>query len=540
MIFRAHAYLLMTALFAVGSAWALQKPPLLPPGVSIPVAPEANATVPSVDTNSSHPTKPVRSSQAQTIQQAGRDLRHVEENVRLGAAKLLGKYPGLNTAALLAMALDDRAPRVRRAAIVSIAELYSNGYYLYEKSIVEKILSKLGDVDVEVRREVSALIPRLSIGLFRSSFEIVEINGRKVARSRPATLRPDLRQLALKCLSDEDAIVRQNILKYFSILRLTITSSALEQLLGDEDLGVLLTALSRVSLAAPTPALVGRIEKLADHPDVGVRKKGVAVARDSNRRHPGYREILRKMTADEDPAVLSMAAIELARIGEKVDPKVIRAVGNYLLGVAGASNQVMTILYAVSAFGKQGIAVYRDLTEHSSAKIRTVSWQRLLTYENGWSKPSLWLPAMEDRDKTVRSAIISSLGARASSFDAKTMQALVASDFVDVRSFAAQSLGAAPADALEEVGFDLLIDEDLNVRATTIRAYAGRRAPGWLKIMERSLLDEEYVIRRAAMDGLLSDPGRGLPVLRKFVRENPTNTITPFIATELRNRGISP
>ena len=216
MIFRAHAYLLLTALVVVGSAWAFQKPPLLPPGVSIFPAPETNATVPSVDTNSSQPTKPVRSSQAQTIQQAGRDLRHVEENVRLGAAKLLGKYPGLNTAALLAMALDDRAPRVRRAAIVSIAELYSNGYYLYEKSIVEKILSKLGDVDVEVRREVSALIPRLSIGLFRSSFEIVEINGRKVARSRPATLRPDLRQLALKCLSDEDAIVRQNILKYFA------------------------------------------------------------------------------------------------------------------------------------------------------------------------------------------------------------------------------------------------------------------------------------------------------------------------------------
>ena len=524
--------------WAASVVWGFQVPPPLPPGIIVPSARESNASL-RPDANATHPAKPLRSSKLQTIEQAGRDLHHVDEGVRLGAAKLLGKYPSSATAAYLAMALDDRIARVRRAAMVSISELYLNGFYLYEKPIVEKILSKLGDTDVEVRREVSALIPRLAIGLFRSSFEIVVINGRKIARSKPSTLRPDLREIATRCFFDKDAIVRQNVAKYHSILRIPLTAQILDRLLSDDDLGVLLTALDRVSITTPSLTVINRIEKLSKHPDVGVRKKVVAVARDSNRRHPGYRAILRKMTADEDPAVLSMAAVELARIGEKVDPKVIRAVGDYLLGVAGASTQVMTILYAVSAFGEQALGLYQDLTEHTSSRIRTVAWQRLLTFNNGWNRPAAWLPALEDRDKTVRGAVIANLNARARNLDVKTMQALVASDFIDVRSFAAQALITARPDAVEEVGFDLLIDENVNVRAATIRAYAGRRAPGWLKIMSRSLLDEEYVIKRAALDGLMGDPRQGMQVLREFVVENPTNPITPLAIVELRRRGIS-
>jgi hypothetical protein len=439
----------------------------------------------------------------------------------------------------LTFALDDRIVRVRRAAIVSLAELYLNGFYIYEKPLVEKILSKLGDPDVEVRREVSALIPRLSIGLFRSSFEIVEINGRRVARAAPATLRADLMEIARKAFFDPDAIVRQNILKYHYALRLPLSAQVLDRLLSDSDLGVLLTALNRVPSSTPSETVVRRVEKLSRHPDVGVRKKVVSVARDSNRRHPGYRAILRKMTMDEEPAVLSMAAVELARLGEKVDPKVIQAVGDYLLGVAGASTQVMTILYAVSAFGDEAIEIYSELTEHTSSKIRTIAWQRLLTFDNGWGRPDVWLPALADRDKTVRRAVVANLSARSRNFDLKTMEQLVASDFVDVRTFAASSLYTARQDAAEEVAFDLLIDEDNGVRAQTIRALASRRTPGWLKIMSNSLLDEEYVIKRAALDGLLGDPVQGVKTIRKFVSEHPTDPITPLALAELKSRGIT-
>lgn len=526
------------ALLPLGQAMAWQAPVRVSPNVSVVPLSDENASV-VAEANVTVPTKPVRSSTQETINQAGLDLRHVEESVRSGAARLLGKYPSPASAAYLTFALDDRIARVRRAAIVSLAELYLNGFYIYEKPLVEKILSKLGDPDVEVRREVSALIPRLSIGLFRSSFEIVVINGRRVARAAPATLRADLMEIARKAFFDPDAIVRQNILKYHYALRLPLSAQVLDRLLSDSDLGVLLTALGRVPSSTPSETVVRRVEKLSRHPDVGVRKKVVSVARDSNRRHPGYRAILRKMTMDEEPAVLSMAAVELARLGEKVDPKVIQAVGDYLLGVAGASTQVMTILYAVSAFGDEAIKIYRELTEHTSSKIRTIAWQRLLTFDNGWGRPDVWLPALEDRDKTVRRAVVANLSARSRNFDLKIMEQLVASDFVDVRTFAASSLYTARQNAAEEVAFDLLIDEDTGVRAQTIRALASRRTPGWLKIMSNSLLDEEYVIKRAALDGLLGDPVQGVKTLRKFVSEHPTDSITPLALAELKNRGIT-
>tara|TARA_B110000495_G_scaffold189815_1_gene191239 strand:- start:1135 stop:2751 length:1617 start_codon:yes stop_codon:yes gene_type:complete len=526
------------ALLPLGQAMAWQAPVRVSPNLSVVLLSDENVSV-VAEANASVTPKPVRSSTQETINQAGLDLRHVEENVRSGAARLLGKYPSPASAAYLTFALDDRIARVRRAAIVSLAELYLNGFYIYEKPLVEKILSKLGDPDVEVRREVSALIPRLSIGLFRSSFEIVEINGRRVARAAPATLRADLMEIARKAFFDPDAIVRQNILKYHYALRLPLSAQVLDRLLSDSDLGVLLTALNRVPSSTPSETVVRRVEKLSRHPDVGVRKKVVSVARDSNRRHPGYRAILRKMTMDEEPAVLSMAAVELARLGEKVDPKVIQAVGDYLLGVAGASTQVMTILYAVSAFGDESIEIYSELTEHTSSKIRTIAWQRLLTFDNGWGRPDVWLPALADRDKTVRRAVVANLSARSRNFDLKTMEQLVASDFVDVRTFAASSLYTARQDAAEEVAFDLLIDEDNGVRAQTIRALASRRTPGWLKIMSNSLLDEEYVIKRAALDGLLGDPVQGVKTIRKFVSEHPTDPITPLALAELKSRGIT-
>ncbi len=526
------------ALLPLGQAMAWQAPVRVSPNLSVVPLSDENVSV-VAEANASGVPKPARSSTQETINQAGLDLRHVEESVRSGAARLLGKYPSPASAAYLTFALDDRIVRVRRAAIVSLAELYLNGFYIYEKPLVEKILSKLGDPDVEVRREVSALIPRLSIGLFRSSFEIVEINGRRVARAAPATLRADLMEIARKAFFDPDAIVRQNILKYHYSLRLPLSAQVLDRLLSDSDLGVLLTALNRVPSSTPSETVVRRVEKLSRHPDVGVRKKVVSVARDSNRRHPGYRAILRKMTMDEEPAVLSMAAVELARLGEKVDPKVIQAVGDYLLGVAGASTQVMTILYAVSAFGNEAIKIYRELTEHTSSKIRTIAWQRLLTFDNGWGRPDVWLPALADRDKTVRRAVVANLNARSRNFDLKTMEQLVASDFVDVRTFAASSLYTARQDAAEEVAFDLLIDEDTGVRAQTIRALASRRTPGWLKIMSNSLLDEEYVIKRAALDGLLGDPVQGVKTLRKFVSEHPTDPITPLALAELKSRGIT-
>ena len=64
------------------------------------------------------------------------------------------------------------------------------------------------------------------------------------------------------------------------------------------------------------------------------------------------------------------------------------------------------------------------------------------------------------------------------------------------------------------------------------------RDRGWLKIMERSLLDDEYVIQRAAVGALFAEPVRGIPILKKYLSKNPNNRISSMIRIELQRVGI--
>ena len=492
------------------------------------------------DQNDSGPIPPVRTSQSQTIQKAGEDLRQGEEGARIGAAKLLGKYPGTTSSILLVGALDDSSALVRRASIVSLAEHSSNGYPLFDRSLLEKVFSKIADQDVEVRREVSTMIPRLVGGLMRAKMEMIEINGRKVYQSLPASLRPDLYTLALEALLDEDAIVRQNLLKYYQYLRISMPVSTFVKLLNDSDQGVLLTALSRVSSNARDSRIIGRIEELALHPSRGIRLKVVDVARDCNRYDSRYRGVLRTMTGDSDLEVASMAAVELARLGERLPSPVLEKIKSYLLNARGMTAQVTTILYAISAMGQDGVEIYRVLTDHSSSRMRTVAWQRLMGLTSGWKDPGLWLVAMKDKDKGVREAVLNNLRGRVGVLSLEQMRALVTSSYSNVRIFAGQCLMTASAESVQEFGFELLIDENEVVRSTTIRAMGVRKSPGWLKVMARALLDDHYAVQRAAMDSLITDRKDGVPVLLEHVAKYPTNQINSLVRAELQKMGFQP
>ncbi len=511
--------------------------PMAPPPLLNPIQLSENNVTDSNETVS-HPPK--RSSQLETIQKAQIDLRHGELGQRVGAAKLLGKYAGSLSSSSLIGALDDRSALVRRASMVSLSEHFLNGYPVYDKSLVEKIFSKLGDSDVEVRREVSTLIPRLVSPMMRGGVERVVINGRSVLRPTSASLRPDLYALTQRAFLDEDAIVRQNVLKYHSYLRVPLPPLSLSKLLRDQDRGVLLTALDRISMNASQPRIMDEIERLSRHEDRGVRLKVVDVARDCNRYHTKYRSILRSMTEDPDAEVTSMAAVELARFGEKINPSVIERIKNYLLSAKGMSSQVTTILYAVSAMGSDGIGVYKSLTEHGSSRMRTIAWQRFLSLSSGWENSQNWIPALRDRDEGVRKAVVNTLRGRIKGLDRATLGSLVESPNEDVRKFLAESLIDAEQEAVEAYGFDLLIDEESHVRASTIRSLGARRSPGWLKIMERSLLDDEYVIQRAAMDALLAEPVRGISVLQEYLSQNPQSRISSMIRIELQRSGVQP
>jgi len=90
----------------------------------------------------------------------------------------------------------------------------------------------------------------------------------------------------------------------------------------------------------------------------------------------------------------------------------------------------------------------------------------------------------------------------------------------------------------DEFRFDLLIDEKTEVRAAALRSVGIRRPSNWLLILERSLLDEESMIQRVALEYLLNDRAQGIPALIKFSRKHPRNPITARIRVELASRNV--
>ena len=500
-----------------------------------PVLPLANEPA---EQNQSSPLPPPRSNLEKTLDEAEKKLKSSIEGDRLAAAKLLGKYPNARGTYLLLVGLDDDSALVRRASIVSLIEHFDSGQPMYDRALTEKIFSKVGDPDVEVRREVSAMIPRLSIGLMRSGVERTVVNGRMVFRSVPANLREDLFKLAVDALLDVDSIVRQNMLKYYSNLRLPIFPETLSALLSDKDTGVLLVALDKVRLHPQDDTVFEKVEQLASHREIGIRTKVVSVARQLGHAHPLYRGVLRKMMMDDSIEIAAQAAVEVARFGEKLPDEVVAKIEAFLLQSHGLSGKVESIFYGLSSLGEDGNRIYKSLTSHASGKLRSQAWQRYLSLTEGWNAPHVWLPALSDRDVDVRSAILVTLRGRLPELGEPEIRTLIDSRYPDVRAFGAESLLSAQPDAVENTFFDLLIDEDNLVRATTLRVLAKLKTQGWEKIHQQSLLDQEYAIQRAAMDGLLINRQEGIAILRDYLSKNSSTKIAQAIRIELQRMRV--
>ena len=118
------------------------------------------------------------------------------------------------------------------------------------------------------------------------------------------------------------------------------------------------------------------------------------------------------------------------------------------------------------------------------------------------------------------------------------MTTLIESPHVDVRRFAANCLALVAPTISEEFRFDLLIDEKVEVRADALRSVGISRPTQWVAIMERSLLDEQFLIQRVAVESLLDDRARGVAVLVKFAQQHAGKPISASIRAELARRNI--
>ena len=152
-----------------------------PPPTIIPINPAGVAGI-----SSESP-----STLSETLAQAAVDLKSPKEELRLSAAKLLGKYHTVQAGTLLVSVLGDSSIKVRRAAVRSLLENRA----FHGRADAEKLMAMLGDEDVEVRREISKAIPILRSRLSLSTTVTRIINGRPITTSVPYRLTPQMAQV---------------------------------------------------------------------------------------------------------------------------------------------------------------------------------------------------------------------------------------------------------------------------------------------------------------------------------------------------------
>jgi HEAT repeat protein len=482
-----------------------------------------------------NPVNPVNTevnSLQETLKQAEMDLKSRDENLRLSAAKLLGKYNVMQAGDLLLTAITDTSVKVRRAAVHSLLEAQS----LYSQDRNEKLFAMLGDSDVEIRREISAAIPTLRSRLFvNRTVSIPRQDGQIYTQVIPYRLPPELQRIATARLDDEDSIVRLNVLKYYTYLNLSMTPDVLERRLGDEDRNVIDAALDKIRLYERTPGITEKLKALASSEDVGLRRKLTSSIKGI--KEPEIFQIQKKLVSDTDPFVRSMAAVTLASAGEDVPDEAVRGIVDFLMKVDFTNSQIMSLLYSLTDFGEPTArSIYEQLIQHSNSRIRRYAWQRVLNYDNSWTKPEQWMPVLEDPDQDVRNMVIGVVQGNPVPVTVNYIKKLMQSEHGDVRSLAGKLLTRHKPEVVEEYMFDLLIDDDATVRRSIIQTIGNVKVDGWDSIMEKSLSEEDFTIQRAAAYALLSGLPQTRPILQKYVSSNPSNPIAVDISLQLRQR----
>ena len=312
------------------------------------------------------------------------------------------------------------------------------------------------------------------------------------------------------------------------------------QLLNDADSSVQLVALDQVRMYASQPGVYSALENLVSSKDIGVRAKLAKTVQSLGRSFPNYRNILRKLTDDSVDEIATLAAVDLARLGEPVSEKMLQRISSFLFTSRGLHGKTETLFYSLSALGTKAGPIYESLLEHPSPSMRSKAWELYLAVSEGWGTPAIWIPALSDRDSQVRDAVLPLVRGRVEAISGEELLSLIQNKYPEVRVLSAELLLIAEEEVVQANFFDLLIDEDSLVRATTLRALANIRLDGWIHLHKKSLLDSDYAIQRAAMDGLLGDRKEGVPILLEFARKYPSEKISSLVRRELQQMGIQP
>ncbi|MBK1859079.1 HEAT repeat domain-containing protein [Cerasicoccus arenae] len=455
----------------------------------------------------------------ETIQRALADMQSDKAEMRVGAVMLLSKYHANEAKKAVVEALNDPNARVRRAAVVSIAE-WRHGLPV---EAVEPVLLHIADEDVEVRRSVSSIIPQMMSIMQMASMIRPDFGNRP--------LSPEVRRALMGAYHDEDAVVRRNILTNSSNLNLSTPPEVFVEMLDDSDRGVRLEAIP-LAIGYGNPVQWTKpAQKIIEGDDTVAQLRLTAEL--GRRGLPEGIELLRQISQLDNLEIAAEAHLSLFRwTGE---PPELDWLIKALVADRLTQDQAQRLLQMLRNYEGLAAPLAPALTELRSSVLRLEAVRLFVSLDLAEQYPEIMARILMDSNQEIRAMGMTQYYVHPELVNDEIIDGLIDNPHADVRAALVQLAIRQPRAEAEGLLYDLMLDEAVDVRIAALETISTMRLEGWPEVVSASLEDQDIAMQRTAVVIMLRE--RQFPrrdeILREFVEKNPKNPLTPRIRTEI-------
>ena len=480
-------------------------------------------------TVSSQPITTDQIQQQATIDRALVDLQSGNPEIRKGVVMLLGKYEASEAKNAVLAALSDVDGAVRFAAVISVLERRS----FDSVTEVEAVMHALDDSEVDIRRSVSTSIGRLagtrSQILNRQS---ILVNRGLVGQSPMLPLSIQLK--IVNAFLDTDVVVRRNMISRFDYLRINIPEEIFVRLLQDDDLEVRSLVLPLAARHLDFPLFVEKAAVVADDESPILRLSLIRELYPRSVLKPI--PLLEKLTQDSDPEVATAAELQLFNNAPHL--QLYKAlVERFDRGDLNAnqSERLVQLVERLTETEERDRFLLQFL-ESSDEAVRVAAARHFFQLGIVEFHPDKSVAVLKDPSLNVRSQAVSYYRRYRDKVPSPDWGVWLESEFKDVRLALVRLATGLPREEAGELLFDLLLDDEIDVRAEALTMYSRLRLDGFEKMLEMTLGDESVVIQKRAVQNILQLMGEtGRTLLENYVKDAGAATpLSVFINSQLK------
>lgn len=478
---------------------------------------------------SSQALSPDQIQQKATIDRALVDLQSESPEMRKGAVLLLGKYETTEAQNAVLGALGDVDPEVRFAAVVSVLERKSY------KSVaeVETVMNALDDPEVDIRRAVSTSIGTLArIRSQLLSRQAILVN-RGLVGQLPMLPLP-IRLKMVNAFLDTDVVVRRNMISRYNFLGINVPTEVFVRLLQDEDLEVRSSVLPLAAQHLDFPLFVEKAAVVADDESPILRLSLIQELYPRSALKPI--PLLQKLTQDADPEVATAAELQL--FNNAPDLQLYQSLVERFENGSLSASQNERLVQLVERLGEteerdQFLLRFLETSEES---LRVTATRHFFSFGLEERYPEKIPALLEDPSINVRSQVILHYSRHRDKLRSLDWEDWSASEYKDVRLALVRLATGLPREEAAELLFELLLDDETDVRVEALTMYSRLRLDGFEKMLEMTLRDESVAIQKRAVQNILQlmgEPGRAL--LEDFLKnEDAATPLSVYIKSQLK------